>query len=171
MCGPKSAAPWSSPCPPNARCVGPCAGAHLDKVRDRTTKVSGGGAPAAAPLACRGLRWLLRWHAPRRGARLHVRSHRRRRPGRRPVRSSRAALAPTLACTPVRCKTAHVQSQAAALRPSPCSLVAECVGFYAGAHFGEVRGCTCAVSGGGALAIALLARRGRRWLLRWRAPL
>ena len=29
---------------------------------------------------------------------------------------------------------------------------------------------TCVVSGGGALAVALLARRGLRWLLRWRAP-
>ena len=28
----------------------------------------------------------------------------------------------------------------------------------------------CAVSGGGALAVALLSRRGLRWLLRWRAP-
>jgi hypothetical protein len=33
--------------------------------------------------------------------------------------------------------------------PSPCSLVAGCAGSYAGARHGVVRGCTCAVSGGG----------------------
>ena len=63
------------------------------------------------------------------------------------------------------------EAAAAALWPSPCSLVAGCAGSYAGAHPGAVRSCTSAVSGGGALAVALLARRGLRWLLRWRAPL
>ena len=55
-------------------------------------------------------------------------SLRRRRSGRRPARSSRAALAPTLVRTSVRCEAARVQSQAAALWPSPCSLVAGCAG-------------------------------------------
>ena len=107
------------------------------------------------------------------GARRTMRRARlpRRRSGRRPARSSRAALAPTLARTSVRCETARLQSQAAALWPSPCSLVAGCAGSYAGAHLCKVRGCTCAVLGGGALAVAVLARRGMRWLLRWRAPL
>ena len=162
-----------SPCSLVAGCAGCYAGVHHGVVRGCTFAVSGGGASA-----------------------------------RRPARSSRAAPAPTLACTTVWCEAAPlcslrrrcfclspcslvagcagsyagvhqglwcevapVQSHAAALWPSPCSLVAGCAGSYAGAHLGEVRGCTCAVSGGGALAFALLARRGLRWLLRWRAPL
>ena len=93
-------------------------------------------------------------------------SLRRRRSGRRRARSSRATLAPTLARAPVRCEAARVQSQAAALWPSPCSLVAVSAGSHAGAHLYKVRGGTCAAAGGGALAVAVLARRGLRWLLR-----
>ena len=87
------------------------------------------------------------------GARLHVRSLEGRRSSRRPCSIVAGCASP------------------AALWPSPCSLVAGCAGSYAGAHLGRVRGCTCAVSGEGALAVALLARRRLRWLLRWRAPL
>ena len=65
---------------------------------------------AAALLARRGLRWLLRYRAPRCGARLHPCSLGRRCLGRHPARSSRAALASTLART----------------------------SFYAGAHHGVV---------------------------------
>ena len=154
-----------------AGCAGSHAGVHLCRVRGSTCAVSGGGALAVALFARRGRRWLLRWRAPLQGARLHVCSLRRRRPGRRVARSSRAALAPTLARTSVKCEAARVQSQAEALWSSPCSLVAGCAGSPAGAHLGEVRGCTCAVTGGGALAVALFARRGLRWLRRWRAPL
>eukprot|EP00964_Phaeocystis_antarctica_P057276 scaffold33877_cov65-Phaeocystis_antarctica.AAC.1 len=118
-----------------AGCAGFYAGEHHSVVRGCTRAVSGGGASAVAPLARRGLRWLLRWRAPRCGARLYLCSLRRRR----------------LCCC-------------------PGSLVAGCAGSYAGAHHSVVRGCTCAVSGGGASAVALLARRGLRWLLRWRAP-
>jgi hypothetical protein len=42
-------------------------------------------------------------------------------------------------------------------------------GSYAGARHGVARGGTCAASGGGGLAVAALAERGPRWLLRWRA--
>eukprot|EP00964_Phaeocystis_antarctica_P066367 scaffold40092_cov57-Phaeocystis_antarctica.AAC.2 len=59
----------------------------------------------------------------------------------------------------------------AAAWPSPCSLYAGCAGSYAGARHGVARGGTCllAASGGGGLAVALLALRGLRWLPRWRA--
>ena len=167
----QTAALRPSPCPLVAECVGFYAGAHFGEVRGCTCAVSGGGALAIALLARRGLRWLLRWRAPQCGARLHVCGLRRRRSGRCPARSSRATLAPTLARASVRCEAARVQSQAAAPWPSPCSLVAGCAGSYASAHLGKVRGCTGAVPGGGTLAVASLACRWLRWLLRWRAPL
>ena len=137
-----------------AGCAGSYAGAHHSVVRGCTCAVSGGDAFAAAPLARRGLRWLLRWRAPRCGARLHPCSLRRRRLGRRFARSSRSALASMLARTTVWCEAAPSQSRAAAPRPSPSSLVAGCAGFHAGAHHGVVRGCTRAASGGGASAVA-----------------
>jgi len=59
--------------------------------------------------------------------------------------------------------------QAAVAWPSPRSLDAGCAGFYAGARHGVARGGTCAASGGSGLAVAAPARRGLRWLLRWRA--
>ena len=52
------------------------------------------------------------------------------------ARSSRAALASMLARTTAWCEAAPVQPQAAAPLPSPCSLVASCAGFHAGAHHG-----------------------------------
>ena len=45
-----------------------------------------------------------------------------------------------------------------------------CAGFYAGARHGLARGGACDDEGGGCLAVTVLARRGLRWLLRWRAP-
>jgi hypothetical protein len=63
----------------------------------------------------------------------------------------------------------HVLPQAAAAWPSLHSLDAGCAGFYAGACHGVARGGTCAASGGGGLAVAALAWRGLRRLLRWRA--
>eukprot|EP00964_Phaeocystis_antarctica_P149559 scaffold116732_cov33-Phaeocystis_antarctica.AAC.1 len=75
-----------------------------------------------------------------------------------------------LARTTVWCEAAPVQSRAAAPQPLLSSLVAGCAGFYAGAYHSVVRGCTRAVSGGGASAVTLLARRGLRRLLGWRAP-
>jgi hypothetical protein len=67
-------------------------------------------------------------------------------------------------------EAARVLPRVAAAEPSPCSLDAGCAGFYAGARHGVARGGTCAASGGGRWAAALLARCGLRWLLRWRAP-
>jgi len=49
---------------------------------------------------------------------------------------------------------------------SPRSLSEGCSGFYAGARHGVARGGTCAASGSGGLAVAALARRGLRGLLR-----
>jgi hypothetical protein len=90
--------------------------------------------------------------------------------GRRPARSMRAALASTLARATVWREAARVLPRVAIAGPSPCSLNAGCAGFYAGARHGVARGGTCAASGGNSWAVALLARRGLRWLLRWRAP-
>ena len=131
---PQAAAPRLSLRSLVAGCAGFHAGAHHGVVRGCTRAVSGGGAAAVALLAHRGLRWLLRWRAP-------------------------------------RCKWLHPCS----LRRRSCcrhpgSLVASCAGFYAGAHHGVVRGCTRAASGGGAPAVALLARRELRWLPCWCAP-
>ena len=50
-----------------------------------------------------------------------------------------------------------------------CSLDAGCAGFYAGGRHGVARGGACAASGGGCLAVAVLALCGLRWLLRWHA--
>ena len=89
---------------------------------------------------------------------------------RRPARSMRAALASTLARATVWREAARVLPRVAAAEPSPRSLDAGCAGFYAGARHGVARGGTCAASGGGSWAVALLARCGLRWLLCWRAP-
>ena len=162
---PQAAALWPSPC----SLVAGCAGSYAARtsVRCEAAHVQSQAA-ALWPSPCSLVAGCASSYA---GAHLcKVRSLRRRRSGRRLARSSRAALAPMLARTSVRCEAARVRSQAAALWPSPCSLGAGCAGSSAGAHLDEVRGCTRAVSGGGALAVALLARRGLRWLLRWRAP-
>jgi len=80
----------------------------------------------------------------------------------------RAALAPTLARVTVWRGAAHVLPQAAAAWPSLRPLGAGCAGSYAGARHGVARGGTCAATGGGGLAVAALARRRLRRLLRWR---
>jgi len=90
--------------------------------------------------------------------------------GRRPARSMRAALASTLARATVWREAARVPPRVAAAELLPCLLDAGCAGFYAGARHGVARGGTCTASGGGSWAVALLARSGLRWLLRWRAP-
>ena len=64
---------------------------------------------------------------------------------------------------------ARVPPQAAVAWPLLRLLSAGCASFYAGARHGVARGGTCAASGGGGLAVAALARRGLRQLLRWRA--
>ena len=146
------------------------ADAHHSVVRGCTRAASGGG--ASAVVLARSWRATLAstLRTPQCGARLHLCSLGRRRLGCRPARSSRALLAPTLTRTTVWRKAAPVRSQAAAPLPSPSSRFAGRAGFCAGVHHGVVRGCTRAASGGGASAVAQLARRGLRWLLRWRAP-
>ena len=67
----------------------------------------------------------------------------------------RASLAPTLVC-------ATLWREAAAARLLLCSLDASSAGFCAGVRHSVVRG-------GGCKAAAVLARRGLRWPLRWRA--
>ena len=88
---------------------------------------------------------------------------------RHPARSTRAALASTLARTTVWQEAARVLPRVAAAEPSPRSLDAGCAGFYAGARHGVARGGTCAASGGGSWAAAMLARCGLLWLPSWRA--
>jgi len=92
-----------------------------------------------------------------------------RRLGRRCARSTRAAPASTLARVIVWRGAAHVPPRAAAAWPSLRSLSAGCSGFYSGARHGVARDGACAASAGGRLAVAALARRGLRRLLRWRA--
>jgi len=92
---------------------------------------------------------------------------RRRRLGRCCARSTRAAPASTLARVTVLRGAAHVLPQAVAAWLSPRSLSAGCSGFYAGARHNVARCCTCAASGSGGLAVAALARRWLRRLLRW----
>jgi hypothetical protein len=130
---------------------------------------SGGGGLAVAALARRGLRRLLRWRASRCGARRHVCRLGRRRLGRCCARSARAAPASTLARVTVWREAARVPPQAVTAWLLLRSLGPGCAGSYAGARHGVPRGGTCAGSGGGGLAVAALARRGLRRLLRWRA--
>ena len=59
--------------------------------------------------------------------------------------------------------------QAAAAWPLLRSLRAGCASLYAGARHGVARGGTCAALGGESFAVAALAWRGLRRLLRWRA--
>ena len=167
---PRVAAAEPSPCSLDAGCTGFYAGARHSVARGGTCAASGGGSWAAVMFARCGLCWLLRWRAPRRGERRHVCCLGWRQLGRRPARSTRAALASTLARATVWREAAHVLPRVAAAGPSPCSLDAGCADFYAGARHGVARGGTCAASGGGSWAAALLARCGLRWLLRWRAP-
>jgi len=123
---------------------------------------------AVAALARRGLRRLLRWRASRCGERWHMCCLRRRRLGRRCSRSTRAAPASTLARVTVWREAAHVPPQKAAWL-SLRSLGVSSAGSWAGARHGVARGGTCAASGGSSLAVAALAQRGQRRLLRWRA--
>jgi len=99
----------------------------------------------------------------------HMCQLRRRRLGRCCARSARAAPASTLARVTVWREAARVPPQAAAAWPSLRSLDAGCAGSYAGARHGVARGGTCAAAGGGGSAVAALAQRGLRRLLRWRA--
>jgi len=131
---PRVAAAEPLPCSLDAGCASFHAGARHGVARGGTCAASGGGSWAVAPLARCGLRWLLRWRAPRCGERRHVCCLGWRQLSRSPARSTRTALASTLARATVW------------------------------------RGGTCAASGGGSWAAAMLARRGLCWLLRWRAP-
>jgi len=101
--------------------------------------------------------------------RWHMCRLRRRRLGRCCARSTRAAPASTLARVTVWREAARVLPQAAAAWPSLHSLDAGCAGSWAGARRGVAWGGTCAGSGSGGLAVAALAWRGLRRLLRWRA--
>ena len=150
--GPSSCLGWRQlavPCSLDAGCAGFYAGARHGVARGGTCAASGGGSWAVALLARRGLRWLLRWRAPRCGERRHVCCLGWRQLSRRPARSTRAALASTLARATVWREAARVLPRVAAAGPSPCSLNAGCAGFYAGARHGVARGGTCAASGGG----------------------
>jgi hypothetical protein len=64
----------------------------------------------------------------------------RRQLSRRPARSTRAALASTLARATVWRGAARVLPRVAAAGPSPCSLDADCAGFYVGACHGVASG-------------------------------
>jgi hypothetical protein len=166
---PRAAAAWPSLQSLSAGCSGFYSGARHGVARDGACAASGGGGLAVAALARRGLRRLLRWRASRCGASWPVRCFGRRRLGRRCARSVQAALASTLARVTVWREVAHLPPQAVTAWPLLRSLDAGCFSFYAGAHHGVARGDTCAASGGGGLAVAALARRGLRRLLRWRA--
>ena len=157
---PRAVAAWPSLRSLDAGCAGFYAGARHGVARSGTCAASGGGGLAAAALAQRGLRRLLRWRASRCGARWHMCCLRRRRLGSRCARSARAAPASTLARVTVWREAARVPPQAAAAWPLLRPLGAGCAGFYAGARHGVARGGMCAASGGGGLAVAALARRG-----------
>jgi len=166
---PQAAAAWPPLRSLGAGCAGFYAGARHGVAQGGTCAGSGGSGLAVAALAWRGLRRLLRWRASRCGARRHMCCLSRRRLGRRCACSTRAAPASTLARVTVWRRAARVPPQVAAAWPLLRSLDAGCAGFYAGARHGVARGGTCAASGGGGLAVAALARRGLRRLLRWRA--
>ena len=136
-------------CSLDAGCAGFYTGARHGVARGGTCAASGGGSWAVALLARCGLRWLLRWRAPRCGERRHVCCLGWRQLSRHPARSTRAALASTLARATVWRGAAHVLPWVAAAEPSPCSPDAGCASFHAGAHHGVARGGTCASSGGG----------------------
>jgi hypothetical protein len=159
---PPAAAAWLLLLSLGAGCAGFYAGVRHGVARGGTCAASGGGGLAVAALARRGMRRLLRWRASRCGARRHVCRLRRSRLGRCCARSARAAPA----STPAR---VTVWREAVTAWPLLRSLGAGCAGFYAGAHRAVARGGTCAASGGGGLAVAALAPRGLRRLLRWRA--
>jgi hypothetical protein len=159
---PPAAAAWPLLLSLGAGCAGFYAGARHGVARGGTCAVSGGLGLAVAALVRRGLRWLLRRRASRCGAR-------RLRLGRCCARSERAAPASTLARIALWREAARVLPQVAAAWPLLRSLRAGCAGFYAGARHGVARGGTCAASGGDGFAVAALARRGLRRLLRWRA--
>jgi len=69
---PRVAAAEPSPCSLDAGCAGFYAGARHGVVRGGTCATSGGGSWTAAMLARCGLRWFLRWRAPRCGERRHM---------------------------------------------------------------------------------------------------
>ena len=167
---PRAAAVRSPPCSLDAGCVGWYAGAHHGVVRGGAWAADDGGCEAATALARRGLRWLVRWRAPRCGARRRVGCRGRWLCGRRRARSTMAALACELARATVWCGVARLLPRAAAVRPPSCSLDAGCAGWYAGARHGVVRGSATATEGGGCEAATVLAQRGLCWLVRRRAP-
>jgi len=166
---PQAAAAWPLLRSRDAGCAGTYAGARHIVARGGTCAASGGGGLAVAALARRGHCKLLRWRASRCGAMRHVCRLRWRRLGCRCARSAWAAPATKLARVTVWRGAAHVSPQAVAAWPSLRSRDAGCAFFYAGARHAVARGGTCVDSGGGGLAVAAPARRGLRWLLRWRA--
>ena len=115
---PRAVAAWPSLRSLDAGCAGFYAGTRHGVARSGTCAASGGGGLAAAALAQRGLRRLLRWRASRCGARWHMCCLRRRRLGSRCARSARAAPASTLAHVTVWRGAARVPPQAAAAWPS-----------------------------------------------------
>jgi hypothetical protein len=124
---------------------------------------------ALAALARREQRRLLGWRASRCGAGRHMCRLRRQQLGRCCARTARAAPASTLARVTVWRGAAHVPPQAAAAWPLLRSLGAGCPGSWVGARHGVARGGTCAASGGGGLAVAVLAQRVLPRFLGWRA--
>ena len=142
-----------APCSLVAGCAGSYAGAHHGVVRGCICAVSGGGASARRPARSSRVApapTLVRTTVWCEAA---------------PLQSQAAVLLPLalLALRGLRRLLRWCASRCGArlhlcsLRrrcfcPLPCSLVAGCAGSYAGAHHGVVRGCTCAVSGGGASA-------------------
>ena len=88
------------------------------------------------------------------------------------ARSSRDALAPMMACTTARCGAARGMPRAAAVRSIVTALAHRGLGLmlYAGARRGAVRCAAWPAEGGGCEAATVLARRGLRWLVGWRAP-
>ena len=90
--------------------------------------------------------------------------------GRCHARSTRAALASALALATLWREAARVLPRAMASRSLPCSLGAGSSGLYAGASHPVTLANAIAAQGGGCKVAAVLARRGQRWLLRWREP-
>jgi hypothetical protein len=166
---PQAVTAWTPLRSLSAGCAGFYAGARHGAAQGGTCAALGGDGLAVPALARRGPRRLLRWRASRCGARWNVCRLGRRRLGRRCNRSARAAPASTLARVTLWREVARVPPQAVTAWPLLRSLDAGCAGSYAGARHGVARGGTCAASGGDSLAVAALARRGLRRLLRWRA--
>ena len=165
---PQVAAAWLSLRSLGVGSAGFYAGARHGVARGCTCAASEGGVALAA-LARREQRRLLGWRASRCGAGRHMCRLRRQQLGRCCARTARAAPASTLARVTVWRGAAHVPPQAAAAWPLLRSLGAGCPGSWVGARHGVARGGTCAASGGGGLAVAVLAQRVLPRFLGWRA--